>query len=423
MEKLTMDMWESLEVLPYVKNFIRRIGVSEVASNLLAILLLLVTIVGIVYVVRLLLKHYLIKLLKLKSQQNKIRWISLLLKYNILTKLYWLFTATLLYWLTPIIQSNELLFTALLKEFIQKALLITIIVLVVLLVSVILNVVNNLYNLSSSIAKQRPIKSYIDVLKIIIWIVASVFIAATIIESSPTTVLTGLGALSAVLLLIFKDSIMGFVSSIQLSAYDIVRIGDWIELKDYNVDGNVLDISLNTVKIQNFNKTVVTVPTHKLMESGVINWRGMQEAGGRRIKRAIYIDIDTIKFCDAQLFNKLSTLDLLSAYIQEAKTRNSPTGMQEGKKGLTNVGLYRRYVKAYLKAHPYIHKDFTFLVRQLQPAAVGLPIEIYVFTNVTQWGIYEEIQATIFDHFLAILPTFELKYFQSFSTKLLINQN
>ena len=416
-------MWESLEVLPYVKNFIRSIGVSEVISSFIAILLLLVTIMGIVYLVRLLLKHYLTKLLKLKSQQNKIRWTNLLLKYDVLTKLYWLFTATFLHWLTPIIQSNELLFTEPLKRLIQKALLITIIVLIVLLVSSILNVVNSLYKLSSSIAKQRPIKSYIDVLKIIVWIVASVFIAATIIESSPTTVLTGLGALSAVLLLVFRDSIMGFVSSVQLSAYDIVRIGDWIELKDYNVDGDVLDISLNTVKIQNFDKTVVTVPTHKLMERGVINWRGMQEAGGRRIKRAIYIDIATIKFCDAQLLNALSTLDLLSAYIREATTLNSPAGTKEDTKGLTNVGLYRRYIKAYLKAHPYIHKDFTFLVRQLQPSAVGLPLEIYVFTNITQWGLYEEIQSHIFDHLLAILPTFELKFFQSFSNKLFVTKD
>ncbi|MCG8340058.1 MAG: mechanosensitive ion channel family protein [Cytophagales bacterium] len=406
-------MWESLEVLPYVRNFIRNIGVGEVISNLIALLLLLVAIVGVVYVVHLLLKHYLIKLLKLKSQQKKIHWTNLLLKYNVLTKLYWLFTATLLYWLTPIIQSSELPFTALLKEFIQKSLLVTIIVLIVLFVSSILNVINNLYTLSYSIAKQRPIKSYIDVLKIIVWVVASIFIVATIIESSPTTILTGLGALSAVLLLIFKDSIMGFVSSIQLSAYDIVRIGDWIELKAYNVDGDVLDISLNTVKIRNFNKTIVTLPTYKLMESGVINWRGMQEAGGRRIKRAIYIDIDTIKFCDAQLLNKLSTLDLLSAYISEATTSNFSPGTKEGKKSLTNVGLYRRYVKAYLKVHPYIHKDFTFLVRQLQPSEIGLPLEIYVFTNVTNWGIYEEIQSNIFDHLLAILPTFELKPFQS----------
>lgn len=269
---------------------------------------------------------------------------------------------------------------------------------------------------------QPSIKGYIQLVKIIIVVTAAVLIVSMMLDKSPLAFLTGLGAASAIIILVFKDTILGFVASVQVASYDMVRIGDWITINNLKVDGDVEDVSLNTVKIRNFDKTVTTIPTSSLITNGVQNWRGMEETKGRRIKRAINIDIKTIKFCDETLLNKLSKVAMLTKYIKDKiEEINSQNAKIDSKsedlngRALTNIGLFRKYIYNYLTESEYIRNDLTFLIRQLQPSQSGIPIEIYVFTNDTNWINYENIQSDIFDHLLAALPMFELAAFQIIS--------
>jgi len=269
---------------------------------------------------------------------------------------------------------------------------------------------------------QPSIKGYLQLVKIIIIATAVVLIVSMLLDKSPMAFLTGLGAASAIIILVFKDTILGFVASVQVASYDMVRVGDWITINKLKVDGDIEDVSLNTVKIRNFDKTVTTIPTSALIENGVQNWRGMTETKGRRIKRSINIDIKTIKFCDETLLNKLSKVTKLKKYItdktQEIKSHNAKINAKSedlNGRALTNIGLFRNYIYNFLKENEHIRNDLTLLIRQLQPGQSGIPIEIYVFTNDTNWVNYENIQSDIFDHLLAALPMFELAAFQIIS--------
>ncbi|MDG1692464.1 MAG: mechanosensitive ion channel [Methylophilaceae bacterium] len=226
-------------------------------------------------------------------------------------------------------------------------------------------------------------------------VTAAVLIVSMMLDKSPLAFLTGLGAASAIIILVFKDTILGFVASVQVASYDMVRIGDWITINSLKVDGDVEDVSLNTVKIRNFDKTVTTIPTSSLITNGVQNWRGMEETKGRRIKRAINIDIKTIKFCDETLLNKLSKVAMLTKYIkdkiEEINSQNAKINSKSedlNGRALTNIGLFRKYIYNYLTESEHIRNDLTFLILQLQPGQSGIPIEIYVFTNDTNWINY-----------------------------------
>jgi miniconductance mechanosensitive channel len=232
--------------------------------------------------------------------------------------------------------------------------------------------------------------------------------------------LAGLGALAAVLILAFKDTILGFVASIQLSANEMVHIGDWISMPSHGADGTVTDITLNTVKVQNWDKTISTIPTYALVSESFNNWKGMEESDGRRIKRSVLIDMGTIKFCDAAMLGRFEKFDLIRDYViqkeNELKEHNRKNNISDedyiSGRHQTNVGIFRKYLEVYLQQHPKINLDMTFLVRQLQPTEKGLPIEIYVFSKDQEWANYEAIQADIFDHIFAVVPEFELKVFQ-----------
>lgn len=274
-----------------------------------------------------------------------------------------------------------------------------IIISVALIISALLNCLHDRYK-NLEIAKLKPIKSYLQVVKIILFTAAGVLAVSALLEKSPLYFFTSIGALTAVLMVIFKDSILGFIASIQLSAYDMIRIGDWIEMPAFGADGEVVDILLNTVKVQNFDKTIITIPSYALLTSGLKNWRGMQEAGGRRIKRFINVDITSIKICDNQLLEHLKKSDLL----KEIKN------LDEEK--LTNLGLFRHFLEIYLKQHPSVRKDMKILIRHLQETATGLPLELYFFTNEIDSEKYEVIQADIFEYIYATLPKFGLRVFQ-----------
>ncbi len=276
---------------------------------------------------------------------------------------------------------------------------------------------------TSEIAEGRPIEAYVQVAKIAVYVIGGVIFVATLTGRSPLVLLSGIGALAAVLLLVFRDTILSFVASLQMASYDMVRIGDWIEMKQYGADGDVMELTLHTVKIQNFDKTITTIPTSKLTEQAFKNWRGMTESGGRRIKRSFYVDMNSIRFLDDADLDRLGRFAILEDYVREKrrelaefnKAYEGDPDLVLNARRLTNVGTLRAYLVRYLKQHSKIHEGMTLLVRQLDPGPEGLPIELYVFTNDTDWIAYEDIQSDIFDHIFSIMPDFGLRVFQAAS--------
>ena len=269
-------------------------------------------------------------------------------------------------------------------------------------------------------ARMKPIKGYIQVINIVIYSIATILIIATLIDRSPLILLSGLGAMAAVLMLIFQDTLLSLVASVQISSNDIVRVGDWVEMPALSADGDVIDISLHTVKVQNWDKTITTIPTKRLISDPFKNWRGMQESGGRRIKRSIMLDQQSVHFLDDEECRHLHRFRLLSDYLKDKQTDIDDWNRKLEEQGqepvntrrITNIGTFRAYVDRYLRSHPGIHQEMTLMVRQLAPTPDGLPLELYCFTNTVAWVNYEGIQGDIFDHLLAILPEFGLRVFQ-----------
>ena len=294
--------------------------------------------------------------------------------------------------------------------------------------SALLTAVNEIYSRYPR-AKDRPIKGYLQVVNIVAHLVAVILIIATLLDRSPIVLFSGLGAMTAILMLVFRDSLLSLVAGVQLTTNDLVRVGDWIEMPQFNADGNVIDIALNSVSVKNWDNTITVIPTHKFLEHSFKNWRGMFESGGRRIKRAIYVDMSTIRFLTDEEVEHFGRYALLRDYIaqkkKELEEHNRAQQVEEGvianARRLTNIGTLRAYIVQYLRQHPGIRQDMTFLVRQLAPTPEGLPLEIYVFTNDTRWAVYEGIQADIFDHILAIVPQFGLRVFQKPSGQDIIN--
>ena len=283
----------------------------------------------------------------------------------------------------------------------------------------LLNAVGQIYD-GLPMAKDRPIRGFLQLFKIFMYVLGSILIVAIAIGQSPLVLLGGFGAMTAVLILVFKDTILSVVASIQIASNDMIRIGDWVEMPKYGADGDVIEIALHTVKIQNWDKTVTTIPTHAFSSDWFRNWRFMSESGGRRIKRDLFLDQGTIRFLTAEEADRFKRFDLLRDYIgsKEAELAEANRPIEEAHEDpvnarrLTNVGTFRAYVFNYLKSDPRINQDMTLLVRQREPTPDGLPIQIYCFTATTKWGEYEGIQSDLFDHSLAIVPEFGLRVFQ-----------
>ncbi|KAA3610500.1 MAG: mechanosensitive ion channel family protein [Calditrichaeota bacterium] len=274
------------------------------------------------------------------------------------------------------------------------------------------------YYSTLDIAKTRPIKGYVQVINLLIYLIAFIFIIGLITGESPWELLAGLGALTAVLLLIFRDTILSFVASLQIASNDLVHVGDWIEMRKFGADGDVIDIALHTIKVQNWDKTITVIPTYKIIDESFKNWRGMTAAGGRRIKRAFYVDLNSISFCTEDMLARFEKIELISSYVktkrEELASYNQNTVGKEriNQRRLTNIGTFRIYVETFIKAHPKVHKNLTCMVRQLAPGPHGVPLEVYLFTNDIEWINYEAIQADIFDHIFAIVPEFDLRMYQ-----------
>ena len=273
--------------------------------------------------------------------------------------------------------------------------------------------------------KARSIKSYIQLAKLVLLLGGAVVTVASLMDRSPLIVLSGLGAMSAVLMLVFKDTILSFTAGVLLTSNDMLRLGDWIEMPQVGADGDVIDMALHTVKVQNWDKTITTIPTWRLMSESYKNWRGMSESGGRRIKRTLRLDASSVRFLDAPEIAQFSRFALLQDYmgaksvaLDEANTAarqrlGDKADLIANQRRLTNLGTLRAYVEAYLRCHPRIHQEMTLMVRTLEPTPEGVPLELYCFTNITAWALYEGVQGDIFDHLLAILPEFGLRLYQS----------
>ena len=296
-----------------------------------------------------------------------------------------------------------------------------IIVLSLLSLHSILNIIERLYE-RFEVSRELPIKGLIQVVKILLLIGSVIFIISTLLGKSPVLIFSGLGAMTAIMMLIFKDSILGLVAGIQLSANRMVARGDWIEMPKFGADGEVLEVALTTVKVKNWDKTITTIPTYALISDSFKNWRGMSSSGVRRIKRSVNIDMSTIGFLDDEQMQKMRQISLLQNYLDtkekeidewNQQTVTPDTTNKVNARSLTNLGTFRAYIREYLHNHTKISSNETLLVRQLQPTEHGIPIEIYVFTTDNAWIKFEDIQSDIFDHFLSILPEFGLRAFQS----------
>ncbi len=283
-----------------------------------------------------------------------------------------------------------------------------------------LNAANQIYE-GYPVARDRPLKGFVQVVQIVLYAIGGVLIVAVLINRSPLLLLSGFGAITAILLLVFKDTILSLVASVQITSEDMLRVGDWIEMPQFGANGAVIDVALHTVKVQNWDKTITTIPTYTLMSGSFKNWRGMSESGGRRIKRSLFIDISSVRVLTRAELDRFRRFTLLTEYIEqkqaELKGYNAALKQEVSEevnlRRLTNIGTFRAYVSNYLKNHPQIHKSMTLQVRQLQPGPEGLPIEIYAFTLSTDWSVYENVQSDIFDHILSVVQEFGLRVFQN----------
>ncbi len=303
--------------------------------------------------------------------------------------------------------------------FIVKASIIYIIVVLFWTFQAFLRALEDIYN-TLPFAAERPIRGYMQLVQLLFILIGILWGISIVFDVQVTKIFAGLGALAAVLLLVFKDTLLGFVAGIQLSANKMVRVGDWIEMPTHNADGTVLEITLNTVKVQNWDRTITTIPTYALVSSPFMNWRGMEESGGRRIKRSINIDMQSVTFCTPEMIEKFKKIHHLQEYIENRqkeineynREHNVDESVLVNGRRMTNLGVFRKYVENYLSRNPKINKNMTFLVRYLQPTEKGIPLEVYVFSSDQRWAFYEGIQADIFDHILAVIPEFGLKVFQ-----------
>lgn len=306
-----------------------------------------------------------------------------------------------------------------LMRFVQKLMVITTILIGMSLVSRFLGKGNEIYG-RYPVSRSRPVKGYIQIAVIIMYIMGFVLCIATLLDKSPLVFVSGLGAMTAIILLVFRDTLLSLVAGIQLTTNNLIRVGDWIEIPQFGADGDVIDIALHTVKVQNWDKTITTIPTHKFLENSFKNWRGMSESGGRRIKRSLQIDLNSIRFLTDEEIQKFSGFALLRSYLQEKQTEIDAYNREKiggevlvaNARRMTNIGVFRAYLERYLRQHPGIHQNMTFLIRQLQPTAEGLPLEIYVFTKDVRWAYYESIQADVFDHIFAVVREFGLSLYQ-----------
>jgi miniconductance mechanosensitive channel len=407
-------MFESL--VSTIANWLTRLGVSpETAIKTAGIsdFLMVLLISAILYYIA---KFFILRVLKRIAKRTVSNWDDVLIEQKVFQRMAFLIPGILIYQTIPVTLDEF-------PGFIPVGLKLTNLYIIVIFLLIINSFLNSIYEMyqKSEFALYHPIKGYIQIGKIVVYVIVFLLILSLLFNQSPIFMLTGLGAFSAVLLLIFKDPILGFVGGIQLSANDMVRQGDWISMPKYGADGTVLEISLTTVKVQNFDNTISTLPTYSLVSESFLNYRGMKESGVRRMKRSISVDMSSVKFCTQEMLDKFRKITILQEYIDSTeselenynKENNIDNSVFVNGRRQTNIGVFRAYLEKYLKLHPLVANKSDQMIRQLQPTSLGIPIEVYAFISETEWIRFEKTQSDIFDHILAIVPEFDLRVFQS----------
>ncbi len=399
-----------------LQNLIAGLGLGEMQATIISRGAAILAVALLACIVNFIVKRIIVRVIIGFVRRTKTDWDDPLVERGVFTKLSHLAPALVIWAMASVVFPGSQALITLTKRVADVYMLI----IGILVVNALLDAISDVYQ-KFEVSKRIPIRTYIQVSKIGVTVAALIFALTIVTGKEPWVFLSGIGALTAVLLLVFKDTILGFIASIQLVVHDMLRPGDWIEMPNYGADGGVIEITLNTVKVQNWDKTITTIPTYALISGSFKNWRGMSESGGRRIKRSVHIDVNSIQFSTPEMIEKFSKIEMLRDYIerkqQELSGHNRQKGIDESVlvngRRMTNVGTFRAYLIEYLRRHPKIHNEMTFLVRQLQPTDKGLPIEIYVFSNDQRWVQYEDVQADIFDHIFAALPEFGLRPFQN----------
>jgi len=403
----------------FLFDLFKNSGLSDVYADACVKTTSVLALILFAMIINFIIKRILLSVITKIVQRTKTKWDDILVQKGLFSRLAPIIPLLFLYYFIPLVFRDY----PSAADLIQRINIAILIVLILRVFSSLITAINDIYS-SYGISKNRPIKGYLQIVRIFISIIGIVLVITTLLDKSAMGLLSGIGAFSAVLLLVFKDSILGLVASIQLTGNDMIRIGDWVSVPDYGADGDVIDIKLQTVTIQNFDKTLVNVPIYSLISSSFKNWRGMSESGGRRIKRHLNIDMNSVGFCSKEMIERFNEVEILGEYIsgknreiqKENSAKNVNTDLLINGRRLTNLGVFRAYITAYLKEHPLISDEMTFLVRQLQPTEKGIPLEIYVFSRDQDWNNYENIQADIFDHLLASISFFDLAVFQSLSS-------
>lgn len=368
---------------------------------------------GIVHIV---IRYWIIKLLHKLDEKTDTEWYAIILKHKLPQRALFIIPLLIIYNGLGLFPEGY----STLTDFVIRIAAATMILVSARVFDAFLSALHTLYLIRPGV-NQTPIKTYIQLAKVIVYVLSGFFIISSLADKSPWYFLSGIGAIMAIILLLFRDTLLSLVASVQLTNNDLIRVGDWIEMPNFGADGDVIDIALNTVRVQNWDKTITVIPTHKFLDHSFRNWRGMQESGGRRIMRSLNIDISSIRFLGYDEIERLTTSHLLKDYIAtkmedvhsyNAKhLKHSKSTLTNGR-WLTNIGTFRAYIIEYLKKHPRSNKNLLMLVRQLEPTERGLPLQVYVFTDTTGWAEYEAIQADIFDHLIAVAPEFGLRIFQ-----------
>jgi miniconductance mechanosensitive channel len=400
----------------FISDFLVEQGVDQQMADLTGLASTIIILLILAFLSYWITKRFVVRLIEIVFKRSKNTWDDALVQHGFVQRLSYLMPIIVIYLAADFMLPQH----DLAPEFLKRFAMVFFVLAGVWMLDSILLAIREIYA-KSEMASRRPIRGYLDAVKIITFIMAGIFIVSILTDQSPWGVLSILGGFTVVLMLVFKDTILGFVASIQLSGHDMIRIGDWIEMPKYGADGDVIDVSIHTVKVRNWDKTITTIPTYGLVTDAFKNWRGMSESGGRRVKRAINIDMSSIKFCTDEMLARFKKFDFIREYIEGKqeeiveynKVHESDTSQLINGRRQTNIGVFRAYTVAYLKNNPKIHKNMTFLVRHLEPTSHGLPVQIYVFSNDQAWANYEAIQADIFDHLLAALPEFELRVFQN----------
>jgi len=366
-------------------------------------------------IIDLIVKRIVVRVVRAIARRSSASWDDALVSHNVFGRLVQVVPALIVFVGAPLVPDLPDAGVQLIRNVAMGYM----VLMLTLTLTAALSAANTIYE-TLPVAKERPLKGFVQLVQIVVWILGGVMIISTLLDRSPLLLISGLGAMTAILLLVFKDTILSLVASVQLTAQDMVRVGDWIEMPQFGADGDVVDVQLHTVKVQNWDKTITTIPTHRLITDSFKNWRGMSQSGARRIKRSIYIDVSTIRMQTDDEVEHFTRFALLKDYIKgkEQELTDYNAGLatevdaEVNRRRLTNVGTFRAYAYNYLKNHPKIHEGMTLIVRQLGPGPEGLPLEIYCFTNTTEWAVYEDIQSDIFDHLLAIVSEFGLRLYQ-----------